>query len=361
MRMTDGVFLSFLTFSPASNPCLRMSCDFMCLLNPVGAKCICPEGKVLLNGSCSDVNISGRLTPFTQRLTYGGLFYDPVLFMRIGALLTLNTNENTHCQNKSSQFQGLEYSIVRILCRLEVEHGFPPRTVHASIKCSLWKFSFQLWRERETIFNPLEKSRFTPQTLPLSYICRIAQFDAIDCYVVRHSQRLGLGCFVGELCHPPCENGGRCLANEKGEWRCYCWPDFSGERCEVNHCTDYCLNGGTCVGSPLGKSTSLHHTASLRRQNTACVMTVACVIVTEMGKYAHQCLVVELYLIVWNVFKMCSQNNIWMWDLYFGSVSQTVGKHSVLWFVIWSVLHSSRVIFKIRLFFISEPCLHTKN
>uniref|UniRef100_A0A8D2ZZH8 EGF-like domain-containing protein n=1 Tax=Scophthalmus maximus TaxID=52904 RepID=A0A8D2ZZH8_SCOMX len=101
----------------ASNPCLRMSCDFMCLLNPTGARCTCPEGKLLVNGTCGDVNISG------------------------------------------------------------------------------------------------------------------------------------------ELCRPPCENGGRCLANEKGDWRCYCWPDFSGERCEVNHCTDYCLNGGTCMGSPLGKPT----------------------------------------------------------------------------------------------------------
>ncbi|XP_005755991.1 low-density lipoprotein receptor-related protein 1B-like [Pundamilia nyererei] len=93
-----------------------MSCDFMCLLNPTGARCTCPEGKVLVNGTCNDVNVSG------------------------------------------------------------------------------------------------------------------------------------------ELCRPPCENGGRCLANEKGDWRCYCWPDFSGERCEVNHCTDYCLNGGTCMGSPLGTS-----------------------------------------------------------------------------------------------------------
>uniref|UniRef100_A0A096LXY3 EGF-like domain-containing protein n=1 Tax=Poecilia formosa TaxID=48698 RepID=A0A096LXY3_POEFO len=101
----------------ASNPCLRMSCDFMCLLNPTGARCVCPEGKVLVNGTCNDINNSG------------------------------------------------------------------------------------------------------------------------------------------ELCRPPCENGGRCLANEKGDWRCYCWPDFSGERCEVNHCTDYCLNGGTCMGSPLGKPT----------------------------------------------------------------------------------------------------------
>uniref|UniRef100_A0A8C5HWA1 EGF-like domain-containing protein n=1 Tax=Gouania willdenowi TaxID=441366 RepID=A0A8C5HWA1_GOUWI len=101
----------------ASNPCSRMSCDFMCLLNPTGAKCTCPEGKVLVNGTCSDVSLPG------------------------------------------------------------------------------------------------------------------------------------------EMCRPPCENGGRCLTNEKGDWRCYCWPDFSGERCEVNHCTDYCLNGGTCMGSPLGKPT----------------------------------------------------------------------------------------------------------
>uniref|UniRef100_A0A8C1BL65 Low density lipoprotein receptor-related protein 1Bb n=1 Tax=Cyprinus carpio carpio TaxID=630221 RepID=A0A8C1BL65_CYPCA len=96
-----------------ANPCLRMTCDFMCLLNPTGASCTCPEGKTLVNGSCIDPN----------------------------------------------------------------------------------------------------------------------------------------------LCQPACENGGRCMANEKGDWRCYCWPNFSGERCEVNHCTDYCLNGGTCTGSPLGKPT----------------------------------------------------------------------------------------------------------
>ncbi|KAK1797543.1 hypothetical protein P4O66_000836 [Electrophorus voltai] len=100
-----------------ANPCLKITCDFLCLLNPSGASCSCPEGKALVNGSCTDPNISG------------------------------------------------------------------------------------------------------------------------------------------ELCRPPCENGGRCVANEKGDWRCYCWPDFSGERCEVNHCTDYCLNGGTCTGSPLGKPT----------------------------------------------------------------------------------------------------------
>lgn len=101
-----------------------------------------------------------------------------------------------------------------------------------------------------------QKFRFTPLRLLLSDISSIAPFDEIDCYTLQHSKWYGLCCCEGELCRPPCENGGRCLANEKGGWRCYCWPDFSGERCEVNHCTDYCLNGGTCMGSPLGKFTS---------------------------------------------------------------------------------------------------------
>eukprot|EP00063_Salmo_salar_P032241 XP_014007076.1 PREDICTED: low-density lipoprotein receptor-related protein 1B-like [Salmo salar] len=100
-----------------SNPCLRMGCDFLCLLNPAGASCFCPEGTTLINRTCRDTNSSG------------------------------------------------------------------------------------------------------------------------------------------ELCRPACENGGRCITNEKGELRCYCWPNFSGERCEVNHCKDYCQNGGTCSGSSIGRPT----------------------------------------------------------------------------------------------------------
>ncbi|MGH0132653.1 UNVERIFIED_CONTAM: hypothetical protein FKN15_051430, partial [Acipenser sinensis] len=104
-------------FNPVSNPCLKKNCEFLCLLNPNGASCSCPEGKVLINGTCGDTSISG------------------------------------------------------------------------------------------------------------------------------------------DLCRPACENGGRCIRNENGEMRCYCWPNFSGENCEINHCKDYCQNGVTCTGSPSGKPT----------------------------------------------------------------------------------------------------------
>lgn len=102
----------------------------------------------------------------------------------------------------------------------------------------------------------------------------VALFDVIDCYTWQHGKWCRLCGCEGELCRPPCENGGRCLANEKGDWRCYCWPDFSGERCEVNHCTDYCLNGGTCMGSPLGKSTSYKHSGTVCVNKLLLVVTL---------------------------------------------------------------------------------------
>ena len=65
------LFFSFFSLSTASNPCLRMSCDFMCLLNPTGARCTCPEGKVLVNGTCSDAIISGRHAVVGLRFQHG--------------------------------------------------------------------------------------------------------------------------------------------------------------------------------------------------------------------------------------------------------------------------------------------------
>lgn len=72
----------FLTFVPlamsVSNPCLRMGCDFLCLLNPAGASCFCPEGTTLINRTCRDTNSSGTVghqcvgysTPTCQPASY---------------------------------------------------------------------------------------------------------------------------------------------------------------------------------------------------------------------------------------------------------------------------------------------------
>lgn len=60
-----------------------------------------------------------------------------------------------------------------------------------------------------------------------------------------------------DTCKLTCENGGKCIINEKGDPRCHCWPSYSGERCETNHCYNYCQNGGTCGASLLGKYSSV--------------------------------------------------------------------------------------------------------
>uniref|UniRef100_A0A803TQP0 LDL receptor related protein 1B n=1 Tax=Anolis carolinensis TaxID=28377 RepID=A0A803TQP0_ANOCA len=115
------------TYHKPLNPCLELTCEFLCLLNPSGATCVCQEGKSLFNGTCSDLSILGG--PDAPR-------------------------------------------------------------------------------------------------------------ESTD-----------------DTCKLPCENGGRCVINEKGDPRCYCWPSYSGERCETNHCSNYCQNGGTCVASILGMPT----------------------------------------------------------------------------------------------------------
>lgn len=51
----------------------------------------------------------------------------------------------------------------------------------------------------------------------------------------------------------PCENGGSCLENSRGDYQCFCDPNHSGQHCETEvniHplCqTNPCLNNGACV------------------------------------------------------------------------------------------------------------------
>ncbi len=59
---------AFSVLYSVTNPCVRMTCDFMCLLNPTGASCTCPEGKTLVNGSCIDPIVSGLKPHFTVGL-----------------------------------------------------------------------------------------------------------------------------------------------------------------------------------------------------------------------------------------------------------------------------------------------------
>lgn len=47
------------------------------------------------------------------------------------------------------------------------------------------------------------------------------------------------------VCHNYCIHG-QCQLDEKGKPNCTCLSEFEGERCERQVCDEYCVNGGTC-------------------------------------------------------------------------------------------------------------------
>ena len=57
-------------------------------------------------------------------------------------------------------------------------------------------------------------------------------------------------------CEIQCQNGGSCFLNARQVAKCRCQPSYTGERCEINQCRDYCKNGGTCTASHTGKCTT---------------------------------------------------------------------------------------------------------
>uniref|UniRef100_A0A8C1L2N1 Low density lipoprotein receptor-related protein 1Ab n=1 Tax=Cyprinus carpio TaxID=7962 RepID=A0A8C1L2N1_CYPCA len=59
-------------------------------------------------------------------------------------------------------------------------------------------------------------------------------------------------------CNVQCQNGGSCFVNAWNQPKCRCPTSYSGERCEINQCKDYCQNGGTCSPSRTGTHTHRH-------------------------------------------------------------------------------------------------------
>lgn len=57
-------------------------------------------------------------------------------------------------------------------------------------------------------------------------------------------------------CDLQCLHGGSCFLNARQVAKCRCQPSYTGERCEINQCRDYCKNGGTCTASHTGESST---------------------------------------------------------------------------------------------------------
>ncbi|XP_070212103.1 fibropellin-1-like isoform X2 [Littorina saxatilis] len=67
----------------------------------------------------------------------------------------------------------------------------------------------------------------------------------------------------------PCQNGGTCTSPGSGEFACACPAGYGGTICQTDKCTDYCLNGGTCVHDP-ARVTGVRCTCSSGYLDTRC-------------------------------------------------------------------------------------------
>lgn len=56
-----------------------------------------------------------------------------------------------------------------------------------------------------------------------------------------------------DTCHLECLNGGSCFLNARKQAKCRCQPRYNGDKCQIDQCSDYCQNGGTCAASPSGE------------------------------------------------------------------------------------------------------------
>uniref|UniRef100_A0A4W3IBD4 LDL receptor related protein 1B n=1 Tax=Callorhinchus milii TaxID=7868 RepID=A0A4W3IBD4_CALMI len=168
------------------NPCSKRNCEGLCLLNPTGVTCLCPDGKNMINGTCIDVD-SPTALPY-------GSTCDLVCLN--GGTCFVNEQDQSKCKCQP-RYAGDQCQIDQ--CKDYCQNGGI---------CSA---------------SPLG----TPA-------CRCpTRFTGPTC--------------MQKVCDSFCLNEGICDVNTGNQPYCYCLADFTGDRCQYNVCYNYCMNLGTCV------------------------------------------------------------------------------------------------------------------
>lgn len=144
------------------------------------------------------------------------------------------------------------------VCSVPVDQCVPVQT-------TTWQTTARVWRDRALRSHHSVSVR-TYNTLKYSH--RWLSSKQFSTWVVLHSDSLykvTVHHGIPPSAAPPsgpcdiqCQNGGSCFLNARQVAKCRCQPSYTGERCEINQCRDYCKNGGTCTASHTGKNTTTH-------------------------------------------------------------------------------------------------------
>uniref|UniRef100_A0A8C2L9E4 Low density lipoprotein receptor-related protein 1Bb n=1 Tax=Cyprinus carpio TaxID=7962 RepID=A0A8C2L9E4_CYPCA len=190
-----------------ANPCLRMTCDFMCLLNPTGASCTCPEGKTLVNGSCIDPIVSGLKPHFTIGLL--NFFH---VFLTVSQLLVVKPKGQN--MNKTLTWMHLSTPILgKPTCRCVTGFTGP--------NC-----------ERRVCDNHCLNGGtcdISPGNQP---VCRcLAEYTGDRC--------------LYHICHHHCVHSQACTLSSSGHVECVCPPRYEGIKCDVDKCLR--CHGAPCI------------------------------------------------------------------------------------------------------------------
>lgn len=68
-----------------------------------------------------------------------------------------------------------------------------------------------------------------------------------------HPVHASLAVPTTDTCDLQCLHGGSCFLNARKQAKCRCQPRYNGDKCQIDQCSDYCQNGGTCAASPSGE------------------------------------------------------------------------------------------------------------
>ncbi|KAL1785367.1 low-density lipoprotein receptor-related protein 1B [Sigmodon hispidus] len=197
------------------NPCLGLSCEFLCLLNPSGATCICPEGKYMMNGTCSD----DSLLDDSCKLTCEN-----------GGRCALNEKGDLRCHCWPSYSGG----------RCEVNH--------CSNYCQNGGTCIPSSLGRPTCICALG---FTGPNCGKT-VCEDSCHNGGSCVVTAgnqpychcHSDYTGDRCQY-YVCHHYCVNSESCTIGNDGSVECVCPTRYEGPKCEIDKCIR--CHGGQCI------------------------------------------------------------------------------------------------------------------
>ncbi|XP_069472627.1 low-density lipoprotein receptor-related protein 1B isoform X1 [Ambystoma mexicanum] len=216
VEKTKNILLSHRYKQPQlPNPCRDMKCEFICLLNPSGAKCACPEGKTLINESCSDSSLTDDSCKLTCenggrcRMNENGVYRCHCWPSFSGERCEINHCSN-YCRNGGTCIAS---ALGRPTCRCAVGFTGP--------NCS-----------KKVCEHVCQNGGTCSVTTGNQPSCRcLPEFTGDRCQFY--------------ICHHYCVNSESCKISDDGNAVCVCPLRYEGLKCEVDKCTR--CNGGICI------------------------------------------------------------------------------------------------------------------